>query len=255
MKSPTDGGRDEFLGNVRKALGRPHGSASVPNADAAALSQGDAAVDERARSIISDAEARAEELMSQLEMSASQLGWNVARWKQPEQAAQYIEELARDSKARSVVRSAHSVLERLKLDERLAGLGVEVQLMAVEVGAQESDISQRRSQLREQAIHADLGITGADYAIAETGSCVLLAGKGVSRLVGLLPPVHIVVVQKGQVLPGLDELFTLRRRDFLQGRGGSYMNIISGPSRSADIEQTLVTGVHGPGEVHMVMLG
>ncbi|HAC20257.1 MAG TPA: hypothetical protein DCF78_16965 [Dehalococcoidia bacterium] len=77
----------------------------------------------------------------------------------------------------------------------------------------------------------------------------------VSRLVSLLPPIHIAIVQRGQVLPTLDELFTIRRRDFLDGNLGSYMNLISGPSRSADIEYTLVTGVHGPGEVHMILVG
>jgi len=73
--------------------------------------------------------------------------------------------------------------------------------------------------------------------------------------VSLLPPIHIAIVQRGQVLPTLDELFTMRRRDFLDGNLGSYMNLISGPSRSADIEYTLVTGVHGPGEVHMILVG
>jgi len=77
----------------------------------------------------------------------------------------------------------------------------------------------------------------------------------VGRLVSLLPPIHIAIVERGQVLPTLDELFTLRRRDFLDGNLGSYMNLISGPSRSADIEYTLVTGVHGPGEVHMILVG
>ena len=94
-----------------------------------------------------------------------------------------------------------------------------------------------------------------DYAIAETGSVVLLPRRGVSRLVSLLPPVHVAVVRRGEVLPGLDELFALQRLDHIEGDLGSYLNIITGPSRSADIEYTLVTGVHGPGEVHMVLLG
>ena len=53
----------------------------------------------------------------------------------------------------------------------------------------------------------------------------------------------------------MDELFTLRRDDFIRGDFGSYMNLITGPSRTADIEYTIVTGVHGPGEVHMVLVG
>ena len=90
---------------------------------------------------------------------------------------------------------------------------------------------------------------------AWTGSCVIIPREGVSRIVSLVPPVHIAVVEKGQVLDNMDELFALRRNDFNHGNLDSYLNIISGPSRSADIEYTLITGVHGPGEVHMVLLG
>ena len=143
----------------------------------------------------------------------------------------------------------------MQIESAFAGTEIELTTMQIGEEAGPSEREGARQSMREKAVTADLGLTGADYAIAETGSCVLLAGKGVSRLVSLLPPVHVAVVERGQVLPSLDELFTLRRRDFLQGDLRSYMNIISGPSRSADIEQTLVKGVHGPGEVHMVLLG
>ena len=65
----------------------------------------------------------------------------------------------------------------------------------------------------------------------------------------------MAIVERGQVLPSLDELFALLRERFGSGDIESYMNIITGPSRSADIEYQLVTGVHGPGEVHMVIVG
>ena len=106
-------------------------------------------------------------------------------------------------------------------------------------------------------MEADLGITGVDYAIAETGSCVIIPRRGVSRLVSLAPPVHIALVEPEQVVESLDDLLALRRLEYMRSRGRmpTYMNLISGPSRSADIEQTITIGVHGPGEVHLVLIG
>ncbi|MEC7835996.1 MAG: lactate utilization protein, partial [Chloroflexota bacterium] len=107
---------------------------------------------------------------------------------------------------------------------------------------------------RNRAIEADIGVTGVDYAIAETGTCVVSASNEVGRLVSLAPPLYVAIVKKGQVLPSLDELFTMQRKQFLDGNQNSYTSLISGPSRSADIEYTLVTGVHGPGEVHLLLV-
>jgi len=104
---------------------------------------------------------------------------------------------------------------------------------------------------------ADLGITGADYAVAETGSVVVLPRRGLSRLVSVLPPVHVALVRPQEVVATLDDVFLLRRLEYYRNGGdmGSYLNFITGPSRTADIEQTLVVGVHGPREVHLVLLG
>ena len=202
-----------------------------------------------------EAEARSAELMSRLEDSASQAGWRVARVKSVEEAYRHVQVLARDMEARSIVTSAHPVVDRLNLQASLNAFGIQVSRMAVGAEGDEHKLEERQRILRHTAIDADIGVTGADYAIAETGTCVLFAREGVSRLVSLLPPVHVALVEKGQVLPSLDELFTLHRWDFLEGNLGSYMNLISGPSRSADIEYRLVTGVHGPGEVHLVLIG
>lgn len=106
-------------------------------------------------------------------------------------------------------------------------------------------------ELREVCSTAEFGITGADYALADTGSLVMLSSAGEARMISLLPPVHIAIVDKSQLLTGLDELFNTLPDPAEQT---SSMVLITGPSRTADIEQILVRGVHGPGEIHVVLL-
>lgn len=108
-----------------------------------------------------------------------------------------------------------------------------------------------KAELREACATADLGITSADYALADTGSLVMIASPREARLVSLLPPVHLAIVPRERLLTGLDELFTLLPQPAEQA---SSMVLITGPSRTADIEQILVRGVHGPGEIHVVIV-
>ncbi len=190
---------------------------------------------------------QSKKLIDELAASAEAGGWIVHRAANAEEALGHVVDVTRGLGITSLVRSDHDVLSRLGVDGPLAAEGVAVTKMAM---ADSGD----PSSLRSTAINAGLGLTGSDYAIAETGSVVLAAGQGVSRIVSLVPPVHVAVVEQGSVVPGLDEMFTLLRRDYGEEDWTSYVNIISGPSRSADIEYTLVTGVHGPGEVHLVLL-
>ena len=79
----------------------------------------------------------------------------------------------------------------------------------------------------------------------------MLASPQEARLISLLPPVHVAVVPAERILSGLDELFTVLPHPAVQS---SSMVLITGPSRTADIEQILVRGVHGPGEIHVVVV-
>ncbi len=106
-------------------------------------------------------------------------------------------------------------------------------------------------ELRSVCATIPVGITSADYALADTGSLVMLSSPLNARSISLLPPVHIAVVPRERVLTGLDELFTLVP---LPAEVTSSMLLITGPSRTADIEQILVRGVHGPGELHVVVV-
>jgi L-lactate dehydrogenase complex protein LldG len=108
-----------------------------------------------------------------------------------------------------------------------------------------------RDQLKEACAAADIGITSVDYALAATGSFVMLSSASEARTISLLPPAHIAIFPRSRLLANLDELLSVLPRPADQT---SSMVLITGPSRTADIEQILVRGVHGPGEIYAVIV-
>lgn len=111
---------------------------------------------------------------------------------------------------------------------------------------------------REPFFQADIGITGVDYLVAETGTVALLARPAEPRSFSLLPPVHIAVAHQAQLLPDLFDLFAKLSSRPAEGTGRlklpSCLSLITGPSKTGDIELRLVTGVHGPGELHVILV-
>jgi len=238
--------RDEFLDNIRRTLGKAHPTVE-PDYLPLKIRRGDQR--QKVVTIEARAQARRAELLDQLSHAASRQGWQVHRATSADDVLDYIVALAREKRAGLIVRSNHEVFNRIPLDVGLRKEGARVTTVAM-------SRSTSQAQLREEMARADMGITGVDYAIAETGTCVLVPRQGVSRVVSLLPPLHVAIVEPHQVYETLDDVFALRRLAFLQGRGdmGSYLSFISGPSVTGDIELTIVAGVHGPVEVHMVIL-
>jgi L-lactate dehydrogenase complex protein LldF len=102
---------------------------------------------------------------------------------------------------------------------------------------------------REPDPHVRVGVTGAVAGIAETGSLLLTSGVGETLKASLLPEVHIVVLNSAMILPTLAD--ALARPEVREASAGV---IITGPSRTADIEMTLTIGVHGPGELHVFLI-
>ncbi|KAB2834361.1 MAG: lactate utilization protein [Candidatus Dadabacteria bacterium] len=101
---------------------------------------------------------------------------------------------------------------------------------------------------------AGMGITGADYAIADTGTLVLLTDGSKPRGVSLLPPVHLAIVRESDIVCNIDELFVILKQKLDAGEPvPSCMTFITGPSRTADIELNLTLGVHGPKELHVII--
>lgn len=143
----------------------------------------------------------------------------------------------------SVIEAADPADARNYLAPKLAGLRVAASdAPLVRACGFEPDFS------RESCAAAEIGITSADFALADTGTLVFLSEP---RLVSLLPPKHIAIIDRAKIISGLDELF---RRVPQPAELASSMVLITGPSRTADIEMRLVRGVHGPGEILVLIV-
>ncbi|MBK7658210.1 MAG: lactate utilization protein C [Betaproteobacteria bacterium] len=95
------------------------------------------------------------------------------------------------------------------------------------------------------------GLTGSTCAIAETGTTLLLSSPEQPKVTALLPETHVCIVRRSRLLGTLEEAFALERRE--QGELPRSAFFVSGPSRTADIEQTMVIGAHGPYRVHVII--
>lgn len=163
----------------------------------------------------------------------------------PSAAGNVVMGLLRERAVRSVLLGSGTILDALDLPNRLRAAGVE----AVAVSSPPDEGEGRRDAF----FAADAGVSGVDYLVAETGSIALLARPDQPRSLSLLPPLHIAVADRGQILHDLFDLFDATLWAERQGLP-SCLSLITGPSKTGDIELRLVTGVHGPGEVHVVLI-
>ena len=97
----------------------------------------------------------------------------------------------------------------------------------------------------------DVGITDVQAAIAETGTLVIASDPAHSRGTFIAPPVHVAIVRTTDLLPDLIDYWNAHPRP---GASGACTVLVTGPSKTADIEGILVTGVHGPGAVHVLLV-
>ena len=100
----------------------------------------------------------------------------------------------------------------------------------------------------------EVSLTPAFAAIAETGTLVLTSGPERPTTLNFLPETHIVVLRAGQVVGAMEEVWAELRRRHGPGHMPRTVNLVTGPSRSADIEQTLQMGAHGPRRLHIILV-
>jgi L-lactate utilization protein LutC len=156
-----------------------------------------------------------------------------------------IQDILRSHSARKLLLSRGGVIDRLGIPSRLRELGFEVKTLDDMGPVQQEDF-----------FAAEVGITNVHRLIAETGTVVLASKPDEPRSTSLLPPVHIALADRSQLLPDLFDLFDLFSpvANLSQSTPPSCLTLITGPSKTGDIELKLVTGVHGPGEIHVILM-
>jgi L-lactate dehydrogenase complex protein LldG len=180
-------------------------------------------------------------------------------------ARHQLQLLLNEAGARSVLSWKHPVLVRLQLSKLLATAGVN-----------SYDYERLRAmafdEQRQTLLAGDVGITSCDAAIAETGSLMMCSRPGQERLASLLPPMHIAIVERQQIVPDLIDALALLMTSNqmtndqapsikqIQNPESKIQNLpsnvtfITGPSKTGDIELQLTTGVHGPGKWRVIIV-
>lgn len=246
--------QEAFLARVRRAL-----QAAQTLADHSASTPPSALESSATLKVLpSPAQQQTATLVARLQEELHAVGGTVLRAQSVAEATQYITQLAIEKAATLVVRWPSAVLDTLEIDAALRQRHIEVQTTLPVEGSSntESARAARRQELRELLARAEIGLSGVDYAIAATGTLVLSALPGQMRSVSLLPPVHVAVARREQIVATMADYLGLLSANGpnLQHNLTSCVSFITGPSRTGDIELSLTIGVHGPGELHLVIL-
>ena len=247
-------GRVEFLENVRIALNRKDpGERSLediiqmePDADDSGLLEKIAVRDTNVHLA----------LLARLIEAGKRVNVDVLVQKNAVSAAASISEIAAAKSAewgdrKAVVAWEHPIVRKLAIAACLRPLGIPVYFPDIEPGT-----ADRQKAFRKHAESAFIGITSADYCIAETATLTMKTRPGQPRSVSLLPSIHIAVIRLEQILSNLNELYALLKWNPNEQTEGitPCMTFITGPSKTADIEATLVHGAHGPRELTIMVL-
>ena len=252
--------QEAFINKIRSALGRSDND--QPEEEDLCASQFTEETQAILERIKHRSDAERQQLLDRFIEMAVPINLNVVVLKDEDSVAAAIAELVRSkdpewSDQKSIVTWQHPLIERLNLSEALADQNVAVHV--AEFGNSESDeisMENERQQLRQYVIDSYIGITSADYCMADTASLVMRTRPGQGRSVSLVPSIHIGVIYLEQIIRDLKELYALLSFDPDVRHEGltNCMTFISGPSKTADVEATMVHGAHGPREVYVYVI-
>jgi L-lactate dehydrogenase complex protein LldG len=198
-----------------------------------------------------------EELLPKFEAELTKVAGIAHRAASRQGLEETLQTILSHAKATSVVLSRNPLLAELDLEARLRAWGQSVTVWQTPGGGDSpgAEATSLRA-FADASFAAAVGITGVEYALAETGSLVVTSLTEGAQLASLAPPVHVALYRRSQLVASLDEV--LERLAVASHGGlalpGRSVVFITGTSRTADIEQILIRGVHGPGEVHAILV-
>jgi L-lactate utilization protein LutC len=234
--------RQEMLRRIREALGRRHDQPSTPSDLALSLPELGPIFDPIPPG----------ELVSRFEEEFVKVGGATHRVGAKAEVGEKLSAILGTQGAEGVVLTRNPLLARLGVEQALRILGIPAWTWpaaeAQALGPEDAE------NYRQRCFAAAAGVTGADWVLAETGSLVLSSRSEGSQLASLAPPIHIAFYLRRQVLATLEEVLErLLVGPAAQAPGRSIV-FITGTSRTADIEQILIQGVHGPCQVHATLV-
>ena len=253
-------GQEAFIGKIRSALGKSRGDLpGDTDLCASSFSDDTQAILER---IKNRSQAERQQLLDRFIEMAAPIKLNVIVLKDEDSVAAAITDLIKNKDPewgdqKSIVAWQHPLIERLNLPEALADQNVPVHVAEFEnLESKRISTDKERDQLRQHVIDSYIGITSADFCMADTASLVMRTRPGQGRSISLVPSIHIGVITLDQIIWDLKELYALLSFDPEVSQEGltNCMTFISGPSKTADVEATMVHGAHGPREVYVYVI-
>jgi len=232
-------GREEMLARIRKALGRTPGSPPV-------VPEGLPRSPDDLAGVMPTLPP--EEWLSKFEAEWAKVGGVAHRAASHDKLAEVLRTILAGCEAGNIVLSRNPLLAALKLAEKLTSWGWSATTSPAALEEQQG--------FRHECFTAAVGITGVDFVLAETGSLVVTSATEGSQLSSLAPPVHVALYRRGQLVGSLDDVLGRLHapEQAHQPASGRSIVFITGTSRTADIEQILIRGVHGPREVHAILV-
>jgi L-lactate dehydrogenase complex protein LldF len=228
-------------------------------------------------------------LVEQFTAEASRAGALVYQASSTKDTINYVLKLAQERNVKNAVKSKSKVADTIKLRKHLEKAGIEVkeadfeewlaqlagekptgqktirqvgELISRAVGQKLNPdpqilLNAANQAIRQYCIDADMGISEADAAIAETGTLVIVADEGVSRLAAVLPRIHVTLVESQNLVLIMEDVFTKLKsltRDSAVQEVPAYVTYITGRNTTADIPGAVLARAQGPAEEHIILV-